>query len=183
MYKGTNPIALKSQQWLINSLLSLMKEQAYSHITIQAICKNADLSRQTFYNFFETKDDILRCYIHNIYDNQFKQFAVTPTMQETVEAIAQIINENKEILFNMIENNLESIITDEMVKCVGMFAERFILKSDDSDTFYYKVVLFSGALAHMLVYWLRQDNPISTEELIMLLTDFLSGNLYEFGVQ
>lgn len=68
-----------------------------------------------------------------------------------------------------------------MVKCVSMFAERFVSKDDADETFYYRVILLSGALAYLLVYWFRQEDSISTEELTKLLTGFLSGELYEFG--
>ena len=181
MYHGTNPTALKSQQWLVDSLLRLMHEKPYSQITVQEICKNADLSRQTFYNFFDTKEDILHFCIQKKYESQFHRFADEPTMQETVDAIAVLLDENREPLSDMIKNNLDSIIADEMVKCVSMFAERFVSKDDADETFYYRVILLSGALAYLLVYWFRQENPIPTEELTKLLTGFLSGELYEFG--
>lgn len=50
MYRGNNVTAIQSQRWLGEALIDLMKEKAYSAITIADICKRADLSRQTFYN-------------------------------------------------------------------------------------------------------------------------------------
>ena len=58
MYSGTNPTALQSQRWIADSLTGLMLEKSYARITIQDICKRADLSRQTFYNFFNSKESI-----------------------------------------------------------------------------------------------------------------------------
>lgn len=65
MYNGNNPTALNSRDWLVQALLSLMNSMPYSKITVKNICTKADLSRQTFYNFFETKDDIIRFYRKN----------------------------------------------------------------------------------------------------------------------
>ena len=60
MYRGSNPSALQSQQWIVDSLISLMEVKPYQQITIMDICKRADLSRQTFYNVFSQKEDVLR---------------------------------------------------------------------------------------------------------------------------
>lgn len=54
MYNGKNPTAIQSREWLIQTLLSMMNEMPYSKITIKEICHRADLSRQTFYNFFNS---------------------------------------------------------------------------------------------------------------------------------
>ena len=67
MYEGKNPTALTSRGWLVEALLALMKTRPYSKITVKDICKQADLSRQTFYNFFDTKDDIIRFRIDQCY--------------------------------------------------------------------------------------------------------------------
>lgn len=43
MKKSNNPSVIRSQQWLYNSLLMLMKEKPFDSITIDEITKNADL--------------------------------------------------------------------------------------------------------------------------------------------
>lgn len=60
MYSGNNPIAIRSQECLSDALLDLMKENDYSKISIKDICGAAGLSRQTFYQFFNSKDDVIR---------------------------------------------------------------------------------------------------------------------------
>lgn len=183
MYCGTNPTALKSQQWLTDSLISLMNEKPYSQITIGEICKRADLSRQTFYNFFDAKEEIIHFYIRNKYEKQFANFSVAPTMHETVNAIAVILEENRETFMTFINNGLNSIIADEMSKCISIFAKRFVHESDKSDIFNYQIVLLSGAFAHLFTYWLSEENPISTEKLTELLISFLTGKLYKFNTR
>ena len=75
MYDGNNPTALHSVEWLADALLSLMEEQDYSKITVKDICNKADLSRQTFYNFFIGKDDIIRFCIHQCYAEMMTRLA------------------------------------------------------------------------------------------------------------
>lgn len=63
----TNPIAIQSQEWLINALLALMEEKAFKKISITEIAAKADLSRRTFYRIFGTKEDVLICYTDKLY--------------------------------------------------------------------------------------------------------------------
>ena len=60
MYSGKNPSALRSQQWLADSLVDLMKVKEFQYISVKEICQKADLTRQTFYQIFSSKEDVIR---------------------------------------------------------------------------------------------------------------------------
>lgn len=55
-----------SQNRIRFALLSLMEEHPYSEISVSQICHAAQVSRQTFYRLFDTKDDVLTLYLHEI---------------------------------------------------------------------------------------------------------------------
>ena len=74
MYVGNNATAIRSQKWIVDSLLSLMEQKPYAEITVRDICKAADLSRQTFYNVFDSKDEVLCFRLRNEYQRQFARF-------------------------------------------------------------------------------------------------------------
>src|SRR5699024_3894281 len=61
-----NPSVKKSQQWLYESLIELMKNHPFEKITIAEITKNADLDRTTFYRNYDSKIDILNVGINKI---------------------------------------------------------------------------------------------------------------------
>lgn len=180
MYHGTNPTALQSRKWLADSLTELMEDHPYSQITIRSICQRADLSRQTFYNCFATKEEVLRFCLQSQYERQFQRLQSQNgiTVGETAEAFAAVLQENRPLLLLMLQNGLESIITDEIAKCVTLFASRFATGDKDNPTLPYQTAMLSGALAHVLLYWIRQEYPIPLERLKSLLTDFLAGRLF-----
>lgn len=181
MYVGNNATAIRSQRWIVDSLLSLMEQKPYAEITVRDICKKADLSRQTFYNVFDSKDEVLCFRLRNEYQRQFARFCNNEsiTVPEIVEAFTAVLLEDKRVLSLMIDNGLEDIISSEISKCVSMFASRFVKAENDNELLPYSIALVSGALAEMLVYWFKRDEPISIDKLTSLLTDFLSGNLYK----
>lgn len=180
MYQGKNVTAIQSQQWLGEGLVRLMEQEPYSAITIGAICKEADLSRQTFYNVFDSKEEVLRFCLRQQYEKQFHRFADQEviTVGEIVDAFAVVVAENQVLLHLLVENHLDGIIADEMTKCISLFAGRFVKQENRNKLFPYSKALLSGALGHLLVYWFRQETPISLPQLTQLISDFLQGNLF-----
>lgn len=180
MYSGVNPIALQSQQWIVESLIALMEEKPYQQITIMDICKKADLSRQTFYNVFHQKEDVLRFCLQGEYGRQFQSVESQDsiTMEEIVSAFAAVLQKNEKLLSLMIKNNLDTIIIDEIAKCISLFADRFVRNSDKLSQLPYSKAILNGALAYLLLYWFRQDMPIPLSQLMQLISDFLEGKLF-----
>ena len=183
MYQGNNVTAIQSQQWLGEGLIRLMEQQPYAAITIGAICKEADLSRQTFYNVFDSKEEVLRFCLRQQYEKQFQRFANQEviTVGEIVGAFAVVVAENQNLLRLMIENQLDSVLADEITQCVALFAGKFVRKEQERERLVYSETLLSGALGHLLVYWFRQEQPISIGQLTQLITDFLEGKLFELA--
>lgn len=181
MYRGKNSTAIQSQQWLGESLVRLMAQKPYTEITIGAICKQADLSRQTFYNVFESKEEVLRFCLRQQYEKQFQRFSDQEviTVGEIVGAFAVVVAENQNLLRLMIENQLESVLADEITQCVALFTGKFVRKEQQREQLPYSEALLSGALGYLLVYWFRQERPISIEQLTQLISEFLNGKLFE----
>ena len=65
MYCGNNKTALSSQRQIADALLGLLAEQAYAEISVSAICKRAQVSRQTFYSLFQSKENVMTFALRN----------------------------------------------------------------------------------------------------------------------
>lgn len=52
-------MADKSKRIIKDALLQLMKNHNFTEITVAEICAWADIARSTFYNHFETKEDVI----------------------------------------------------------------------------------------------------------------------------
>ena len=60
MYCGNNKIALASQKQIMDALMRLLKEKKFSDITVSQLCKEAEVSRQTFYSLYESKENVVK---------------------------------------------------------------------------------------------------------------------------
>ncbi len=65
MYCGNNKTALASQRQIADALIRLLDEQPFGDISVSAICKQADVSRQTFYSLFQSKENVIAFALRN----------------------------------------------------------------------------------------------------------------------
>ncbi len=59
MYCGNNRIAICSQGQISDALLRLMEIKNFSEISVSAVCREAGVSRQTFYSLFQSKENVV----------------------------------------------------------------------------------------------------------------------------
>jgi AcrR family transcriptional regulator len=59
MYKGSNKSALLSQKLISDALLRLLENTPFTDISISDLCREAQVSRQTFYSLFGTKENVI----------------------------------------------------------------------------------------------------------------------------
>lgn len=64
----------KSKEKIKCSLLKLMKENEFQEITIAEICGWCNISRGTFYNHFDTKEDVIAWKSRLIIENILEEF-------------------------------------------------------------------------------------------------------------
>lgn len=176
MYQGSNPTALTSQAWLTDALLGLMEQKDYAQISVQAICAAADLSRQTFYNCFDSKEEILRLRIRQCYQEMLDQLEQKPALYLTdiTSAFAGTFQNNHRFFRLLLEQKLEPILHDELARAIGQFAGRLCVDVP-SHSFPYSSAFLSGALSDTVICWFKDPDPLSAQELAALLAKLLTG--------
>jgi len=178
MYNGNNPTALNSREWLVDALLTLMENTPYAKITVKNICTQADLSRQTFYNFFETKDDIIRFCIQKCYQEMIENLSQKSSLQLTdiIEEMAKTFNKHQELIQKMITHDLSNLLEDEIANAIHLFTKQ--VKSESNELSQYGDAFLIGAISHTILYWFKDPSPITVEQLSNLLFHIFSGNYF-----
>lgn len=180
MYDGNNPTALHSVEWLADALLSLMEEQDYSKITVKDICNKADLSRQTFYNFFIGKDDIIRFCIHECYSEMVAKLSEKApiTLADITRQLMETLYNNQKLMGLIVRHGLDYLLELELVSVIQVFAEQMSpVPAGEMDQ--YATAFLSGAITHMILYWFKAEKPAAQEQLSELLYRILTGNYFQ----
>lgn len=183
MYEGNNPTALTSRTWLIDALLSLMKTTPYSKITVKDICQKADLSRQTFYNFFQTKDDMICFQLHQCYMEMMENLKSRSPLLLTdiTEQLMNVFQNNRQLMGLIVSQNLDHLLEFELASAIQIFAEQ-VNPNIEKHTSAYGSAFLAGAIAHIILHWFKDEQPLTAGQLSKLLSDILTGNYYQIKI-
>ena len=175
MYEGNNPIALQSKLWLVDALFKLLETTPYEKITIRSLCAQADLSRQTFYNIFQSKDEILTYYIDQLDTNLFREqlFGESLPLDRVILEFLNGAERNSERMRLLVRRGLEGFILRTISRRLSRFSTS---ESSGEGTLItpYAVAFLSGALLQLMVVWYTREDNISKEELARTLADTLT---------
>ncbi|WP_183041185.1 TetR/AcrR family transcriptional regulator [Salipaludibacillus neizhouensis] len=113
-YSTDNPIALKSQKWLVVALLELMKEKPYNKITIKEIAQKSELDRSTFYRNFSSKEDILNFHLDVLSQDYINRIEQTEDvdMRKVSNIFLEFCNDNLEFFCSLRRNGLSTFLLE-----------------------------------------------------------------------
>lgn len=171
MYSGKNPKALLSVNLITSAFLSELQVHPYQEINIKSLCKRADISRQTFYNVFESKEEVLRKCIGQIFEEILEMYesVETITARESIEAFVQAFFKNREFMDLIIQNDLEAVLTEEFVYAITDLSQLY--QGEKVPYLDYQLEFYAGGLTQILIHWMKDSNRITAETLIDLLAN------------
>lgn len=160
--------------------IELIKEKGYNNISVADICKQANITKPTFYYHFGSKDDILSFIsfevkpnysllkimatlenpwqkIWVLAKNSLEQFQLTYGKEVIKTALSLNIANNRNC-FTLVTGGLEDLTMPLIEQCLASGIMRF--KADPSEITYYSNMMFIG----LVVMW---------------ATDTLQGDIYE----
>lgn len=176
----------RSRRLLMSSLLALMVEEPYSKISVARICQHSGVARPTFYLHFHGKDDLLRGYIGNMFADFYQQ--IDPYLTRSLDAdpmIATLMfrqwSDNSEFSRVLLQADVEALILTEFSRYVRRIIERFVtvhqLPLKCSGQLDYVIDFLTGASFMVIARWIREDFPITAEEMGELYADLIRPGL------
>lgn len=177
-YQGTNPTALKSQQAILETMNNLLKNKAYSDISISEICEQSGVSRQTFYKLFETKENLLLFVLQNApFANQKTDDETHISLQESCQKYAKYIIANQKLFKMLINNNLIQVLYQQMHQAMSSCEVMFWELDDEQKAC--AVAFFCAGLCGLTQTYFRQNATPDEHALSELAYRLLSGEMYQ----
>ncbi|MGN1192051.1 MAG: TetR/AcrR family transcriptional regulator [Dorea sp.] len=174
MYHGNNPKALLSIKLITKAFLEELITKPYADINIKTLCKTADVSRQTFYNVFETKEEVLRKCIGEIFEDIINFYTTSEeiTAKESIFLFVQTFYKNQLFMELLINNGLEGILTEEFIH--AFFNLFQIKKYNPTPHIDYQLEFYAGGLTRFLVHWMKDPNRLPAETLVDILENSIT---------
>lgn len=114
--KSQSKQAVRTRKWITDALISLMNEKDYSDISIKEIVERADVSRQSFYRHFETKEEVIDDFFN---ENIVKKFKSTfkPSPEDTIYKLLEFYfsfwHDNIYVMELIVKTNYPMQVFDE----------------------------------------------------------------------
>lgn len=176
MYQGHNPSAPRSMEWLDQALLTLLQKEKYSKITVRQICQQADLSRQTFYQMFDSKEEVIEYHFSIL----FQEFALkcdsfqNVSLSEIVRYFFFFFYDQRDFIQILISNNLVFFLERQFEVYLRKI-ELFCQINDQEQFGDYTTAYVAGALTQILIHWFDRSFDLRIEDLSILTESIIRG--------
>ena len=116
MYSGNNKTAIASQEQIASALLELMETKPYAEINICELCKKADISRQTFYSLFQSKDKVISYILqaHYCYTPGDVDECTQSCQRGLSKEFSLYLTERKKIVRFLVDNEITYLLHDSL---------------------------------------------------------------------
>ena len=160
----------RSKYILLESVKELMQTIPLDKITVSQIVENCGTTRQTFYRYFKSKEDVIIFYFERLAkDFVFNQRFYPRCREDYVLLVKQIMSlfkEQKATLKLLKKAKLDSLYLNYLNKSfVAMFTR------DYQDKNPYLPYIYAGMLFNVSMKWLENDCNEDEEKLAALIVD------------
>lgn len=155
-------IAEQSRSWLMESLVRLMSKKDYNQITVTEISDNALLSRRTFYRNFNSKEDILEAYCHNLCQDYMERLndETDLSLSHITKVYFSFWQKHIEFLRILDKNHMLFFLLEKYNEFLPVIYQIYKGKDNDfgneSETAY-GIRFSAGGFWNLLSQWLKSD--------------------------
>ena len=182
MYCGNNKTALSSQRQIAEALLALLEEMPYGDISISTICRRADVSRQTFYSLFTSRENVV---VFTLQAGERDIPEITPpersndredSLRWLCRGYSEYILQNRELIKLLVDNRIDYLLYDSFFEVMN-----------DCDCFLagaepclrsYAASFYAGGIACVARRYAQEGCTSSVDGLQNMLMTLLSGELF-----
>lgn len=162
MYKiCKTPKSEARQREFQDTLIKMLEKQKMKDITIVALCQEMGISRKTFYQYFDTIEDVLYATIDKELRNGFLLLEITPQVVE----FFQFWKDRKNLLDLLEKNGMSELL---------VYRANFLSDLEKGEMYTLQKMKYAGwmsALLTVLVLWHHGGMKQSLEEMTELVYD------------
>ena len=184
MYCGSNKTALQSQRLIAEAMMELIREKAYSQITISELCKTAGISRQTFYTLFTSRENVMvfalqtnGCDAPEIAD-EARRTEGESALRRLCRGYSEYLLRNRSLIKLLVDNRIDYLLYDSFYEVMNG-CDCFLPEADPCLR-QYAASFYAGGIACVARRYAQEGCTTTADALEELLVTLLSGRLF-FG--
>lgn len=110
------PDKLRTQRDILDALVELTESVPFEQVTVRQICEKAQISRQTFYTYFQDKYDAALELVAPTIQNIFSQLGETLGWRQAYLQLFEIIEKNPWGLMRVVQSNDRNSIKNSTIR-------------------------------------------------------------------
>lgn len=166
----------EAKKKLYESTVELLKESDYEDLTVGKICQNACLSRQSFYLYYHSKDEILKEIYFNLFKYTYLDKIEDKQYIESDDFIMKVIDvyEAHATIFITLEKwYYQDFLSQEKQRFLEEVSLREFNNPFIEKYFKYFMISFLTPLHYIIMGWLNGDKKESKQELQTIIKTFV----------
>lgn len=165
---------------LLQALLTLMTDQPFSSITVQQISRHAGLARQTFYQHYHSREELLLDYVDTVFAEFYEDIAgMVGESPELNRDIGQRLfaqwdrhRDFSRLIFNAgLESLLIKRFQNYIARVLGLYVRQHQIVVSDAEQLGFMIDYLAGASWMMLDRWVRNDFRYPADKLADLFSE------------
>ena len=172
-----------------DSFKELVEASSYKNVSVSDICKKAGISRKTFYEYFHSKEDIVRSYFerHTIDSMRFIHGSMgylspEESMQSQCTHLYYSIKEDSDYYTRIVGDGLGDsggVLVRSLTNAIHAYNlevfDRIIGDHEDSWSFDYAAYFFAASQAMLIKKWIQDGAKVPPADLGSLYIKMASG--------
>ena len=174
------------QRHIVSCLLEMLHTHHYDQITVQDLCKKAEVPRKSFYRYFECKQDVLLAAI-DFYIQDYESFrlpsmgpGVLRTTESELTRFLTYTQKNKATFEALTRSDLLgyalNLVTQSSL--LSNVARRLMTHKEDEALYRVKNAFLCYGIYSVVGIWVTNGCPESVEEMARILTQILTEPFY-----
>lgn len=162
----------RTKRCIIDALLHLIENDKFDEITVTQITQEADIARRTFYLNFNSKYEVIECYIDILYKEYVEDVLKYGDrfFEHDVNQFFEFWKKHSELLFLLEKNNMFTILLSKfeeiLIKTEYFDFSFWLNKGIDKSKRDYIASILAAILWRVLERWVKNDMKESVEELV-----------------
>ena len=174
--KTTNLQAQRSKKWIVDALIKLMHQDPFQTLTIKEIYLEADVSRQTFYRHFKSKEDVLQYYFDDLCAQFIQQLSALKdqSLERVFTNYFEFWENHKALVALLFSQVGQSILTDAYIRALHLsLAGLKIENTGQRESAAYIQDFVIGGLFAIKKKWIETGAKETPAELARLVTSIV----------
>lgn len=182
MYCGSNKTAMASQQQISGAMMRLMQQKPFAQITISELCREAGISRQTFYTLFSSRENVMVFTLQARYCDAPHIEPPDPSaeadsaLRRLCHGYSEYLQKNQRLIKTLVDNHIDYLLYDSFYGALENCA--CFLGDLDPCTRRYAVDFYAGGISSVARRYALEDCSTSADRLEELLIKLFSGRLF-----